>query len=246
MLPVYVLRFFLLSHMSVVLLWAVNVNGHHDECPDSFDCGSLGTIRFPFTKAGRQDCGALEIYDCDQKHAHLKFGGKRFQVTKIKPHGDNPIVYVIDDDLGKLLESGNCKAFGYNITLPPSSPLGNFSISNNITIFKCNHSVSTPGTFFKNTSCGYDMFFGPPDSDYVPLGSVESCPTVHLPTIDKLPISAKPFAFLTAEIPIQFNPSNECSQCDHHDHDGRRGPSGRCFLDSKGEFYCARRYAITQ
>ncbi|RYR37141.1 hypothetical protein Ahy_A09g042071 [Arachis hypogaea] len=52
-----------------------------------------------------------------------------------------------------------------------------------------------------------------------------------------LPISANPFAFLTAEIPIQFNPSAKCAQC----RGDTRVPYGQCFLDREGKPYCATR-----
>ena len=82
-------------------------------------------------------------------------------------------------------------------------------------MFKCNRNltVTTPKTFLKNTSSDYNIFFGPPDSDDVSLSSIPACPKVELPAIKDLAISAKPFAFLTAEIPIQFNPSVGCAQC---------------------------------
>ena len=215
-----------------MLLWPMNVNGHHHDCPNSFDCGGLGTMRFPFTKAERQDCGALAIHGCeDNQKVHLTIGGKKFPVRQIGLYS----VFILDEDLRELLESGSCKAFDHNITLPPTSPLGFFYTINNITMFKCNRNlnVSTPKTFLKNTSCDHDIFFGPPEPDDMSLSSLAACPTVQLPTIDRLPISANPFAFLAAEIPIRFYPSDDCVQC-------RRGLSGRCFLDSKGNFECAK------
>ncbi|XP_057736462.1 LEAF RUST 10 DISEASE-RESISTANCE LOCUS RECEPTOR-LIKE PROTEIN KINASE-like 2.1 isoform X2 [Arachis stenosperma] len=52
-----------------------------------------------------------------------------------------------------------------------------------------------------------------------------------------LPISANPFAFLTVEIPIQFNPSAKCAQC----RGDTRVPYGQRFLDREGKPYCATR-----
>ena len=246
MVPVYVFWFCVFFHMSVMLLWAMDVNGHHDDCPDSFHCGSLGKIHFPFTTADRQGCGALAIQGCDDKYVSVNIRGKKFLVTKIHQR-HHFTVNVIDEDLSKLLENGSCKAFDHIITLPPPSPLGSFSVKSNITIFNCNRklNVSTPENFLKNTSCGYDIFFGPPDTDDVPHSSLAACSTVQLPTIiDGFPNSANPSAFLTAEIPIQFNPSFDCARCLTHDYDDDR-PGGRCCLD-KGKIYCARRYAFSQ
>ena len=130
-----------------------------------------------------------------------------------------------------------CKHFQAkkNVTLPPSSPLGYFTINNNITLFKCNRTlqVNTPKTFLKNTSCGYDIFMGPPHSDDVSQGSLAACSMVQLP-MNGFAVSANPFAFLTAEISVQFLPSDECMQCHHY--------RGHCHLDSQRKVNCAQRY----
>ncbi|KAL4358097.1 hypothetical protein S83_029981 [Arachis hypogaea] len=247
MVLIYVLRFFLVSH----LLLNSGVNGDREECPDSFDCGNLGSFHFPLTTAERPDCGALAIYGCGDDHKqqshYLLLRGEKFPVTRIRKQNwfTPTLVYVIDNHLHKYLKSGNCNTFAHNITLPSVSPLiGFFTISNNITLFKCksNLNVSTPQTYFKNsTSCDYDIVFGPPNSDddasVSTHPSIAGCSSVELPAVYGLPISANPFAFLTAEIPIQFNPSVKCAQCRHD----RRVPHGQCFLDREGKPYCATR-----
>ncbi|KAG4394873.1 hypothetical protein GLYMA_20G119300v4 [Glycine max] len=77
----------LISCVMVVLLSAGNANGHHDDCPDSFDCGTLGTFSFPFTTVERHNCGVLAIQGCNDpnqtsvKYVQLNNKGKPFQVT---------------------------------------------------------------------------------------------------------------------------------------------------------------------
>ncbi|KAG4907523.1 hypothetical protein JHK86_056007 [Glycine max] len=166
---------------------------------------------------------------------HDQIGPSSIKVQKFEMQRFATIVYFTDHHLRNLLQSDSCEIFSYNITLPPSSPLGYFTINNNITLFKCNRTlqVNTPKTFLKNTSCGYDIFMGPPHSDDVSQGSLAACSMVQLP-MNGFAVSANPFAFLTAEISVQFLPSDECMECHHY--------RGHCHLDSQRKVNCAQRY----
>lgn len=235
MFPVY-----MIFPMMLLILSIGNGNGHKEECPLWFDCGNHGRFEWPFTKVEHQDCGIWPIHGCDDdlinpNYVLLKIGPSSIKVQKFEMQRFATIVYFTDHHLRNLLQSDSCEIFSYNITLPPSSPLGYFTINNNITLFKCNRTlqVNTPKTFLKNTSCGYDIFMGPPHSDDVSQGSLAACSMVQLP-MNGFAVSANPFAFLTAEISVQFLPSDECMQCHHY--------RGHCHLDSQRKVNCAQRY----
>lgn len=235
MFPVY-------TFIMVFLVWVGNANGHKDDCPFWFDCGNHGKFGYPFTTLQRQDCGIWPIHGCDDHNPNsgqgvtLKIGSWWIKVRKFEMQSIITTVYFIDDHLNHLLQSDSCETFNHNISLPPSSPLGYFTINNNITIFKCNRTrqVKTPRTFLKNTSCDYDIFMGPPHSDDVSHNSLaSSCSMVQLP-VNGYAVSANPFAFLTADIPLQFHPPDECFQC--------LGAGSLCHLDNQRKPHCVPRY----
>ncbi|GAU14788.1 hypothetical protein TSUD_50000 [Trifolium subterraneum] len=65
-------------------------NGHSVDCPNSFDCGNLGLIKYPFTTVGFPNCGVLAIQGCDDinntasKTIQLTNGGRHFQFQLMK------------------------------------------------------------------------------------------------------------------------------------------------------------------
>lgn len=252
MAPIYVHKFLILfSDLTVLLLLllAGNGNGQHNDCPESFDCGSLGMIRFPFTKAGYENCGAIAIHGCDDfnktsvKQFQLINPGRLFPVTKIDNNWQRGnTISIFDQDFSKLLQQHNtCEAFSYdNITLLPPSPFGYLYIKDNITSFKCNRThnlvTSTPQNFFKNNTCHlYQFYFGPPvPDDDESQRSLASCSRFQLPVIDGFSLSGNPFPFLTDEITILFQPSYYCHRC-------HRDSKGHCRLDGNRNPYCATR-----
>ncbi|WJX21346.1 non-specific serine/threonine protein kinase [Trifolium repens] len=245
-------RFHLFSHYLTVLLLLVLTskgNGHRYDCPESFDCGYLGSIRYPFTTVGFPNCGALAIQGCDDtnktatKTIQLTNGGRHFQVTNTvndSPKGNT--VSIIDQNFTKLLLKNGCEAFSYdNITLPPSSPFGLFYMKDNITAFKCKRTekfvINPPNNFFKNSSCPhYDFYFGDSISDEKSNSSFASCSLFHLPVIEiGFALSGNPFKFLADEITFQFQSSDDCQKCYNLDE------KIHCQVNSNGQLYCPAR-----
>ncbi|KAK7357755.1 hypothetical protein VNO80_17051 [Phaseolus coccineus] len=224
----------------VFFVWVGNGNGNRADCPFWFDCGNHGKFGYPFTTVQRQDCGIWPVHGCDDQNSNsgqgvtLKIGSSWIRVRNFEMQMLVTVVYFIDDHLKNLLQSDSCETFSHNISLPPSSPLGYFTINNNITLYKCNRTlqVKTPKTFLRNTSCDYDIFMGPPHSDDESQNSLASCSMVQLPA-NGYAVSANPFAFLTADIPLLFHPSDECIRClDARSH---------CHLDNQRKLHCAPR-----
>ncbi|CAJ1977494.1 unnamed protein product [Sphenostylis stenocarpa] len=234
----------LFSLLTVLLLSAGNANGHHSDCPDSFDCGSVGTISFPFTTFEHQNCGVLAIHGCNQsnqtapKYVQLTNGGKKFQVTKLNIHRSGLTdISIIDENFRKLLEHSICNALSYNITLPPSSPFGYFYLQNNVTSFNCSRqqTLNVSNNFINYTLCPSDFYFVPSSSDddgYL-RSLTPSCSMVQLPLRQNSQFFKDQLGFLTPQITFQFVFSITCQQC-------HRG-GGSCRPDSSGNSYCAMR-----
>ncbi|RZB43496.1 Rust resistance kinase Lr10 [Glycine soja] len=243
--PAYVLWFLLFSSLPLLLLSEGNANGHRDDCPDSFDCGSIGKIYFPFTTVERHNCGVLAIRGCNDsgqtsaKHVQLTKGGKLFQVTQVNSQSlSTTSISIIDQDFRGLLENGSCKALSYNITVPPSSAFGYFDVQNNISIFNCSRHLRklnhTNGFInYTSTRCPSSVFyFAPPDSQTL-RSFTSSCSMVQLPKrIDSEFFKGDPFGFLTAEITFEFKFSDDCIRCYE---EGK----GFCEPDSNGKIHCA-------
>ncbi|KAI4357770.1 hypothetical protein L6164_001697 [Bauhinia variegata] len=248
MISLYLSRCLLFSPL-VLFLYAGYGNGHQAKCPSSFDCGKLGIIKFPFTISERQDCGILAIHGCDDHNLEadksIEIRHRRRRMFNVKlvdqsPYSIISTIVVIDDHLNKSLMSRKCRAFSHNLSLPSSSPFAYFQIRNNITLFRCNRTLTLKDNNLKDYQhrrCpDYDVFYGHPNTDNSPSyelpKSLAACSTVQLPTNGK-PDMKDVFRFLTAEIPIEVRLSDDCSHCYFH-----RG--GQCQLDSRGKFYCAK------
>ncbi|XP_020210140.1 LEAF RUST 10 DISEASE-RESISTANCE LOCUS RECEPTOR-LIKE PROTEIN KINASE-like 1.1 [Cajanus cajan] len=228
----------------VVIVLGGNANGHeheYDDCPESFDCGSLGKISFPFSSVERQKCGVLAIHGCSdvKQSVQLKNGGKHFKVTRVNSYSQwrRTSISMIDEDFLKLVQNDSCEALSYNISVPPSSPLGYFDVKNNVTVFECSKQKKVKDTdnFIKYTTCSSDFYFASSYSPHPSLRSLNSsCSIFQLPVIQDSQFNKNPFGFLTAEITFDFHFSLACDQC-------RTNQGGHCRSDSKGNIYCTRR-----
>ncbi|KAK7238690.1 hypothetical protein RIF29_43921 [Crotalaria pallida] len=215
------------------------VSAHYAKCPPSFDCEFLGQIKFPFTTTQFPDCGVLAIRGCEEQAAN-----KSIQVS----HGllnniinvEDFMITVTDNDIRNLLLEKSCKAFSKKFTLPPTTPLASFYIKYNITIFSCipSLSVTLPSSFYNYTNCSdyYNIYYGPPNTE-IPPGfdwpkSLAPCSRIDFAVKDETDTN-DPFMFLSSQIQIQVQLSEDCNKCLHHQ-------SGKCHLDSQGKFYCAQ------
>lgn len=185
-------------------------------------------------------CGALAILGCDNKNTNapkiIQLGSppskQFFTVTYVEP---DAITIAENEAQRKKLQSKNCQAF-HNFTVPPTSPLASFYNKYNITMFKCNHSLSVipPKPFYNYTNCpGYSIYYGLQNSagNFKVPSSLAQC-TVYQVAIRDSPTD-DPFDFLSPEFQIQVQLSDDCNKCLRH-----RG--GQCQLDIHKNFYCAK------
>ncbi|XP_058769056.1 LEAF RUST 10 DISEASE-RESISTANCE LOCUS RECEPTOR-LIKE PROTEIN KINASE-like 2.4 [Vicia villosa] len=251
----YQLLFLLFLHLMLRLVLAGGYeNKYEGECPGSFRCGYLGNISFPFTTTQHRDCGLLPISNCDDASMNPKMiqfqnNGKQFDfevefVSPTKYHGGNTTCSCVfrDKSLRKLLQNQSCEALRYNYTLPPTPHFVSFHMETYTTLFMCNRilHVNPPTDMHNYTKCPPSDFYYQPhiSTDKESWSAFTACANVGLPIKD-VPDSDDPFTFVTADMAIQVNITEECAYC----HYNRRG---RCQLDSNGRFYCANAMVAKQ
>ncbi|KAI4357753.1 hypothetical protein L6164_001684 [Bauhinia variegata] len=219
---------------------AENGNGYQGKCPESFICGNLGRIHFPFTKAEQLDCGLLAIHGCDdgnffaRKTVQLEKNGRWFEVKSvIQNQNEYNFIKIVDEDLNQSLAFRTCDAFKRNFTLPPNTPLVSFHMEN-ITLFRCNRNLnlSFPKRYF-NHSCGdYVVYYAPPTpNDDNNRSSLIGCSVLQLPK--HLPDCEDLFTFVSGSIYLQVRLSDNCFKC-------YRKRGGLCQHDSNKNFYCTK------
>ncbi|QHN79683.1 hypothetical protein HN51_056748 [Arachis hypogaea] len=237
--------FTLISSLVILCKYVVLVMAQEDKCPPSFKCGELGTIGFPLTTTQHPHCGVLPIHGCKDPNAnktiqltHLPTTS-RFVVKSV--NHNNATIIVRDETLRDYLRSKSCKTFSnnYSLALSLSSPLGSVRIVNNVTLFRCNHSVNVsvtiPHNIYNYTECNeYSVYYGPPigNPQGFSAGPLAACSKIQLALKDNSDTS-DPFSFLSDNILIHVLLSDDCTKCIAH-------TRGHCQLDIHGKFFCLR------
>ncbi|AES62863.2 wall associated kinase-like protein [Medicago truncatula] len=225
---------------SLIFFQLLLVSAQDGGCPTSFSCGYLGQITFPFTVTQYPHCGILAISGCDKKNTSapksIQLGKMPSKQPLIVTYVEGNTITVSDKTQRKYLLSKKCQAF-HNYPVPPTTPLGSFYLKFNITMFKCNRSlkVTPPKSFQNYANCsGYDIYYDlqnivrpPPFKVPNSLAQCTQCQAAvrDMPNDD-------PFEFLSPQISIVVQLSDDCNQCLHHQ-------GGRCRLDIQGKFHCA-------
>ncbi|KAK7280451.1 hypothetical protein RJT34_25515 [Clitoria ternatea] len=103
--------------------------------------------------------------------------------------------------------------------------------------FRCNPSliVPLPKAYHKYSNCSpYDIYYGPTNTETIPNfkwpTSLAPCSTIQVGIVSE-PTTNNPFEFLSGELAIEVQLSDDCEKCLRH-------PRGQCQLDTKRKFYC--------
>lgn len=220
--------------------------GHASKCPPSFNCGNLGNkIQFPFTSSDHPDCGFLVIYGCYNEEPNvpkfIKYNEKWLEVVELNQLS----ITIRDKDIHDLLLSNSCSVFSYDLPSITSSPFISYPIDNIFTIFVCDltSNLTKPIQTYYNyvfDSCSEQIFYKKSpylesDDDYATyLMKSSSCKRIQLPIgKDTDQVMDKPFTFLSENITISPQLTPQCRTCYYVD-------EGKCQLDSKGRFNCAK------
>ncbi|KAH7848291.1 hypothetical protein Vadar_000823 [Vaccinium darrowii] len=225
------LALFLVSHHLLVLLQS------SASCPSSFDCGTLGPVKFPFTNTTYPQCGLCTL-NCDEPvpKVTLSTESRSFQLR-----GFTDEIIKIDDSVIKaLIESSNCDFYSYNIPFKTASI--SFTVSPNVSFFKC--LTSSPelenqadkhflGNYTRYRGCqGYTVYYAYPDNRVPNAGSYPpTCVLFQLPVVSSIEGRnlSDPFRLLASNFSIRYYVSKECYACHLN--------GGQCLRDF-GEFQC--------
>ncbi|KAI8022641.1 LEAF RUST 10 DISEASE-RESISTANCE LOCUS RECEPTOR-LIKE PROTEIN KINASE-like 1.1 [Camellia lanceoleosa] len=89
-------------------------NMYQHGCPQSFNCGKLGQIKFPLTNIKNGRCGLCKV-NCSDPVPKIKLGSKNWY--EVKQVLSDETIDVTDKELGKLKSSNSCEIFK-NFTIP--------------------------------------------------------------------------------------------------------------------------------
>lgn len=207
-----ILLFFVVSHLLLL---------HSAGCPESFDCGTHGKIQFPYTNSTYPLCGFVMV-DCGKSIPKVSWGeGHSYEVSGNFP---NNAIKINDLHLKDIISNKRCDIFDYNFYATPS-PSISFTISPNLTLFKCNtdnHELHLPTEdYFRGNQSyrdcpGYTLYYKYPSDPVPTLGSYPSyCTVIQLPIVQPTENQEVMDLFqqLTAEFTIGLHVKEECHEC---------------------------------
>ncbi|KAH7840563.1 hypothetical protein Vadar_018636 [Vaccinium darrowii] len=227
------------SILSLFLLLHILFLHSSGKCPESFNCGTHGKIRFPLSNTTFPLCGLYTVQNCTDPVPKLNLGTPGVLYDLNSTNVQENSVRVDDPRLGNLIRTNGCDIFSFylNWTLPVRPPIS-FTISPGITLFKC--TTISPEldkqqeSYFHGSNnysgcSGYTVYHK--YLHHYPVQSNGSFPRNC--SVIELPVGLKPgnrntsdlFSVLASEFSIKFNVSKECLECHRKgglcDHDGQ-------------------------
>ncbi|CAL5419431.1 unnamed protein product [Camellia sinensis] len=256
-----ILAFFVLSHL-LFLHSAGEDNTSFQNCPQSFQCGKLGQINFPYSNTSYPHCGLCTV-DCREKVPKLNFSEDHhisYELHGKLSNDDDHILNVTDKNLESLIKSKSCDIFTFYLRWSlPTTPSVSFTVSPNLTFFKCPTGVSSDvgeriDHFFRHNQnysyykdcLGYTVYYKYPDDPHQSLlineRILQSCGHFQLPVFS-LNDSRKQnvsdlFSVLDSNFSLRFNVSKECREC--HDN------GGHCPRYNSSKFQCTEQAYLTK
>nr|GMD65935.1 LEAF RUST 10 DISEASE-RESISTANCE LOCUS RECEPTOR-LIKE PROTEIN KINASE-like 1.1 [Ipomoea batatas] len=213
--------FTLLLYTITVFLLDQGAGKNRSACPTEFSCGSLGTMKYPFSSnISRPECGLLRL-ECDAVPLpRIRVGRKYYYVYgKL---GDYIRLY--DPELEQIvLNRPRCNSFDTNVSFP-NSPWVSFVIPHNFTVFKC---PNTPNLtqqmnrfgYRNHTKCrDFSLFYRPPgEGDPLPNlpnhhGFPPKCSPILLP-FEKEYSTDDLFDIISVTFVLEWLLSEDCSNC---------------------------------
>ncbi|CAL5399843.1 unnamed protein product [Camellia sinensis] len=222
----------IVSHLVIVhSTWQDDMLGYRHGCPQSFDCGKLGPIKFPFSNDTYPRCGLCPV-NCSKPVPKLHFW-RMEERYEVKEFLNDEAVKVSD----KFIRSNSCDIFSNLLPPPPRSSIS-YTISPNLTLFKCPANSSSKPQLqtevYSYSNCpGYTVYYTDPNQHTpTPANPSSDCVVIQLPmlpSIRNINVSDL-FSLLAFEFTIWLHVSKECLEC-HHNGGQCRGPV---------EFHCIK------
>ncbi|KAI8023545.1 LEAF RUST 10 DISEASE-RESISTANCE LOCUS RECEPTOR-LIKE PROTEIN KINASE-like 1.1 [Camellia lanceoleosa] len=222
--------FVVVSHL---LILHTTGQGSMYGCPQSFNCGKLGPIKFPFSNDSTYSRCGLCTVNCSEPVPKLHFWWME-ERYEVKEFLNDEAVNVRD----KLISSNSCDIFSTSLLPHPTTSIS-YTISPNLTLFKCpTNSRSKPQMqtevySFSNCS-GYTVYYiDPYQHTPTPANLPSDCKVIYLPMLPSIRNQSVSdlFSLLAYEFTIGLHVSKECNECHHN--------GGQC--SSAGpEFHCIK------
>ncbi|GMP59046.1 hypothetical protein CsSME_00022486 [Camellia sinensis var. sinensis] len=225
--------FVVVSHL--LILHSTGQGSMHG-CPQSFNCGKLGPIKFPFSNDTYPQCGLCTV-NCSEP-VPIIYLGWTHQPYEVKEFLNDEAVNVSDKYLRKLISSNSCDIFSKSL-FPYPTPSISYTISPNLSsLFKCSTNggskpqLQTEVYSFSNCT-GYTVYYTDPNQHtQIPANLSPDCEVIKLPmlpSIRSINLSDL-FSLLASEFTIGLHVSKECYECRHN--------GGQC--RGLGEFHCIK------
>ncbi|GAA0150504.1 transmembrane signal receptor [Lithospermum erythrorhizon] len=205
-------------------------------CQKEFECGSLGTMSFPFSNVSYKDCGFFFVNCSAVPHPTVKLWAELDWLFYI--------LYQNKSILRIQYPFKNCNSFVQEF---PNNSAISLTIQSNVTMLKCNRNKD--GSYVDNWVVPSSNKFGHCEENYffdiyhnysngrffnysgsVPLG----CSIIKLPMLNpnfSADVNKELFNFLADEWVLEWNLSDSCKSC--------RNRGGRCEVDQFNNFKCS-------
>ncbi|KAI8022006.1 LEAF RUST 10 DISEASE-RESISTANCE LOCUS RECEPTOR-LIKE PROTEIN KINASE-like 1.1 [Camellia lanceoleosa] len=216
-----------------------NNDDNQHGCPQSFNCGKLGPIKFPFSNNTYPGCGLCTV-NCSEPVPiiYLWWKDERYEVKEFLNDED---VNVSDKYLRKLLSSNSCDIFS-NFLFLYRTPSISYTISTNLTLFKCptygNSKPQLQTEVYNFSNCpGYTVYYTDPNQHTpTPANLPSDCEVIHLPILPSIQNRnvSDLFSLLAYEFTIGLHVTKECYECRHN--------GGQCH--GHREFHCIKAEVI--
>ncbi|XP_031111860.1 uncharacterized protein LOC116015834 [Ipomoea triloba] len=235
--------FSLLLYTMMVFLLDQGAGKNRSTCPTEFSCGSLGTMKYPFSSnISGNECGLLKL-ECDAVPLPRIRIGRKYYYAYGKL-GDYIRLY--DPELEQIvLNRPRCNSFDTNVSFP-NSPCASFVIPHNFTVFKCPNTPKLTQQmnhfgYSNHTKCGdFSVFYRPP-GEGDPLPNLPNhhgfpafppkCSPILLP-FEKEYSNIDLFDIISVTFVLEWLLSEDCSNCQ------KRG--GQCVTTADNQFHCSK------
>lgn len=208
------LALLLISHQLLL-----HSDGENNICPDSYDCGSHGQIRFPCSNITYPQCGLFTM-NCSTSIQKINLGLEGLWY-EVRGNFLNDSVYVNDPRLEDLIHTNSCDVFSsYLNWTNESMPSISFITPTGLTLFKCTTLTAeldhqTDDFFHDNTSfrgCqGYTVYCKfPPNYNLVStFGFPPNGTVIQLPALSEKETEIQNardlFSVLSSEFSVRFH-----------------------------------------
>nr|XP_027100239.1 LEAF RUST 10 DISEASE-RESISTANCE LOCUS RECEPTOR-LIKE PROTEIN KINASE-like 2.4 isoform X1 [Coffea arabica] len=234
------LAFFLISHVLPLSLSAEEDGKSTDAtCPESFNCGNLTGVRFPFFDSSHSShCGLLKL-NCEAMQSPTIVFDFTEDLWVEALDMRNSVIRLHDYKLEHLLAVKSCEYFDFGVLPLPNYSSISYSILPNIALYGCKRSPETSQKLADSFSgykqydnCGepnngFIIYYQNPEHHAPPVnlgGDIQSlCKNVTLPVVSRHDYSenADLFQLLTAEFDLEWHLSEDCSNCQLEGHECR-------------------------